>query len=171
MHTYWISTARLCLDVEVHPGNASAAGYGLEGLWALIDQLPRERWPHLVRGDCAYSHEACLLGAEARGLGYLFKVRRTNWVREMIKMIERMETRWQDAGQGWQGVEAQLQLSGWSRSRRVVVARRRLREARSPRARRAWARQSLSLLIYAGVEVSGCEVVDYEYQVLITNLP
>ena len=37
LHTYWISTLRLCLDVEVHPGNAAAASYGLDGLWALID--------------------------------------------------------------------------------------------------------------------------------------
>ncbi len=33
---------------------------------------------------------------------------------------------WVDAGQGWWGVEAELRLHGWSRTRRVVVLRRRL---------------------------------------------
>ena len=172
LHTYWISSLRLCLDVEVHPGNAHAASYGLDGLWALLDPLPKERRPHVVRGDCAYGHEACLVAAESRGQGYLFKVRRTKGAREVIQRLERTrETRWQEAGQGWQGVAAALQLSGWTRERRVVVLRRRLREARSPRARRHWAKQQLSLLIHAGVEISSCEVIDYEYQILITNLP
>ncbi len=171
-HTYWISNLRLCLDVEVHPGNAAAASYGLDGLWALIDQLPKERRPHVVRGDCAYGHEACLLAAEARGQGYLFKVRRTAGARAVIEQLERTaDTRWQEAGQGWHGAEATLQLSGWTCRRRVIVLRRRLREARSPRARRQWARQQLSLLVHAGVEISSCEVIDYEYQILITNLP
>jgi hypothetical protein len=172
LHTYWISTLRLCLDVEVHPGNAHAAGYGLDGLWALIDQLPKPCRPLVVRGDCGYGHEACLLAAESRGQPYLFKLRRTKKARDLIKLIEgTTETRWQEAGQGWTGVEATLQLTGWSRERRVVVLRRRLREARSPRARRQWARQELNLLVAAGVDVSSCEVVDHEYQILVTSLP
>jgi hypothetical protein len=112
LHTYWISTLRLCLDVEVHPGNAHAASYGLDGLWALLDQLPKERRPHLVRGDCAYGQETCLVAAESRKQGYLFKVRRTAGVRAVIKLIERTPgTQWQTAGQDWQGTEATLQLS------------------------------------------------------------
>lgn len=172
LQTYWISTLRLCLDVEVHPGNASAASYGFDGLWALIDQLPKKRRPHVVRGDCAYGYEACLLAAETRAQSYLFKVRRTAGARAVIRALERTgDTCWQEAGQGWHGAEATLQLSGWSCRRRVVVLRRRLRDARSPRARRQWARQELSLLIHAGVEISSCEVIDYEYQILITSLP
>lgn len=172
LHTYWIATLRLCLDVEVQPGHAHAATYGLDGLWALLDGLPKERRPQVVRGDCAYGHEACLVAAEARDQGYLFKVRRTPKARALITVIERtVDARWQDAGQGWTGVEAELQLTGWTRKRRVVVLRRRLREAKSPRARRQCARQALSLLVYAGVEVASCEVVDHEYQILITNLP
>ncbi len=34
---------------------------------------------------------------------------------------------WEDAGQGWEGLEDALTLSGWSRARRVVVLRRKLR--------------------------------------------
>jgi len=35
---------------------------------------------------------------------------------------------WEDAGQGWWGLEAELCLQGWSRARRVVILRRRLPE-------------------------------------------
>jgi hypothetical protein len=33
---------------------------------------------------------------------------------------------WADAGQGWQGKETSLRLSGWSRQRRIVLLRRKL---------------------------------------------
>ena len=33
---------------------------------------------------------------------------------------------WCDAGQGWQGAETRLRLSGWSRARRAIVLRRRV---------------------------------------------
>lgn len=36
------------------------------------------------------------------------------------------ERDWEPAGQGWQGKQAELRLAGWSRSRRVVLLRRRL---------------------------------------------
>jgi len=171
LHTYWISTLRLCLDVETHPGNHSAAGYGLDGLWTLIDELPLQRRPHLVRGDCAYGHETCLLAAEKRGQAYLFKLRRSQGVTRLITQIEReRETRWQDAGQGWVGTEGSLRLQGWSLARRVVILRRRLSQSRSPRARRQTAKQAANLWTHAGLEIAACEVIDYEYQVLVTNL-
>jgi hypothetical protein len=166
LHTYWIAT--LCLDVETQPGNRSAAGYGLDGLWTLLDGLPKERLPHLIRGDCGYGQEKAMAEAQQRSLMYLFKLRRSKGVRGLVETIERTrETRWQDAGQGWQGTEASLRLTGWSKARRVAVLRRRLTQSCSPRARR----QVANLWSLAGFELASCEVVDYEYQVLVTNLP
>ena len=171
LHTYWVAKLRLCLDVEVQPGNASAAKYGLDGLWALLEKMPKERRPHLVRGDCAYGHEGCLLGAEKLGQSYLFKLRCTAGVRAVIKVVEGTRaTCWVEAGQGWQGAEATVRLLGWTRERRVVVLRRRLAAPGSPKGRKSRARHPLSLLLHAGVEIASCEVLDYEYQILITNL-
>lgn len=171
-HTYWVAGLRLCLDVEVRPGREHAAGYGLDGLWAQLERLPRERWPHLIRGDCNYGYEECLVAAETRQLGYLFKVRRTPRAKALIAELERVhDLRWHLVGQGWEATESQLALSGWSRRRRVVVLRRRLRDARGPRAERRRARQELPLLLAAGIEVATCEQLDYEYQVLVSNLP
>src|SRR5438445_10001685 len=36
---------------------------------------------------------------------------------------------WLEAGAGWEGLSSELQLTGWSQARRVVILRRRLREA------------------------------------------
>jgi len=36
------------------------------------------------------------------------------------------DSAWWDAGQGWDGKESELQLTGWTNKRRVVVLRRRL---------------------------------------------
>jgi hypothetical protein len=73
-------------------------------------------------------------GAEQRGVPYLFKLRQTKGV---AKLIARLAVRgdkagWRTAGQGWEGVESHLQLQGWSRSRRVIVLRRKLRERPAP---------------------------------------
>jgi hypothetical protein len=44
------------------------------------------------------------------------------------KLVERLMrgAEWTDAGQGWQGAEAPLRLTGWSCARRAVVLRRRI---------------------------------------------
>lgn len=70
--------------------------------------------------------------------------RRTPRARALIHELEHVhDLRWQRVGQSWEATESQLNLSGWSRPRRVVVVRRRLREARRPRAQRRQARQAL----------------------------
>lgn len=172
-HTYWIATLRLCLDVEVHPGNQSAAGHGFAGLWALIDRLPAHRRPHLLRGDCAYGQEALLSEAELRGLNYLCKLRRTAKARNLVAQLERATTTaWTDAGQGWQGAEGLLRLQGWSQSRRVLVLRRRLNDQRHPRARRRLVReQARHGLLLCAADAAACAPVIYEHQILVTNLP
>ena len=172
-HTYWIATLRLCLDVEVHPGDQSAAGHGFAGLWALIDRLPAERRPHLLRGDCAYGQEALLSEAEARKLNYLFKLRRTAKARELVAALERTTTTaWTDAGQGWQGCESCLRLQGWNRARRVVVLRRRLNDQRHPRARRRLVREQADHALLLNIpDAAACEPIIYEHQILVTSLP
>ena len=116
---------RLVLDVEVAPGNHHRSRRAAPSLWALLDRLGRDRWPRLVRGDKDWGSEGNMASCEAAGLDYLFKLRLTRGAR---RLAERQMARdgWEDAGQGWQGIGAELRLQGWSRSRRVVVLRRRL---------------------------------------------
>ena len=77
------------------------------------------------RGDVAYGSESVLCEAEARDQPYLIKLRVTKNVKALIKTWFR-STAWEEAGQGWEGAEDTLLLSGWSRTRRVIVLRRAL---------------------------------------------
>ena len=64
------------LGVEVAPGNKSHANTTLPGLIELIERLPVEKRPHLVRGDAG--GEPTMAALEARGQPYLFKQRLTH---------------------------------------------------------------------------------------------
>ena len=70
--------------------------------------------------------EKTLSEAENRGIDYLFKLRQTNNVKALIERAFQKDG-WQNAGQGWQGRTESLRLMGWSRSRCVIVLRRRLK--------------------------------------------
>ena len=124
-HTYQMAGLRLMLGVTVAPGNASHANTTLPGLIELIEGLPGAKRPALVRGDCGQGGEPTMAALEARAMHYLFKLRLTKNVK---RYIERMfaTPEWADAGQGWQGREGSIELTGWSRARRIVILRRAL---------------------------------------------
>ncbi|MBV9118854.1 MAG: transposase [Acetobacteraceae bacterium] len=125
-HTYILSGLRLVLRVDVLPGNEHNAAHATENLWELLDRLGRARWPSLLRGDKSWGVEPVMAGAEQRGLPYLFRLRLTKNVRGALERAMR-EADWTDAGQGWQGKETALRLMGWSRQRRIILLRRKLR--------------------------------------------
>ena len=104
------------------PGNRHRSKSAAPSLWALLERLGREHWPRLVRGDKDWGSEGNMASCEGAGLDYLFKLRLTKGAR---RLAERLMARdeWEDAGQGWSGIEAELRLQGWSRTRRVVVLR------------------------------------------------
>lgn len=59
-----------------------------------------------------------MAGAEERQLPYRFKLRQTqNVARTIARLAKNKKAEWQDAGQGGQGVETELQLQGWTRER------------------------------------------------------
>lgn len=113
--------------------------------------------------------------AEQRGVAYPFKLRLTANVK---RMIERLSTQsaWTNAGQGWEAKESTLRLEGWSRQRRVIVSRRRVKGAIGSRdAIRSGSLWAASLSDDHGqqklsfVEV-GANAEVYEYSVLATSL-
>jgi len=93
---------RLVLDVDVVAGNEHTSKHFAPGLWALLDRIPRDLWPSLLRGDCGFGNEPIMREAEQRGLAYLFKLRLTANVK---RMIERLSTQreWANTVQGWAG--------------------------------------------------------------------
>lgn len=136
-HVYQVmvlAAAKLVLNVDVQAGNLTASEYAQPTLWGWLEARERKDWPTFLRGDIAHGNENMMQGAEQRGVPYLFKLRQTKGV---AQLIARLATRgdkagWRTAGQGWEGVESRLQLQGWGRSRRVIVLRRRLRERPAP---------------------------------------
>jgi hypothetical protein len=70
-HTYAMASTRLVLDVDVSPGDEHTSKHSAPSLWALIDRLPRDLWPRLLRGDSGFGNEAVMRQAEGRGLPYL----------------------------------------------------------------------------------------------------
>ena len=162
-HTYSMAGTRLVFDVDVVAGNEHTSKHFTPGLWALLDRIPRDLWPALLRGDCGFGNEPIMREAEQRGLAYLFKLRLTANVK---RMIERLATQreWTNAGQGWQAKESLLRLDGWSRQRRVIILRRRVKGASTMSSNETLGQQTLSF-----VEV-GADADVYEYSVLATSL-
>ena len=66
---------------------------------------------------------------EQRGKSYLLRLRKTANVKRLIeRLFTRQDwTRATEASQGWQATQDSLKLVGWSKARRVVVLRRRVK--------------------------------------------
>jgi hypothetical protein len=158
-HSYFMANTRLALGVEVAPGDQHTGTHVAVGLWQMLDNLPRELWPIFIRGDVSFGSESIMLAAEQRHLHYLTKLRLTKNVKRLIdRLIARGH--WVDAGQGFRGCEATLCLTGWSKSRRVIVLKRPIR------GEILLDDQQLSL---AFIEMED-GIRKYEYQVLVTSL-
>ena len=165
-HTSFIASLRIVLDVEVQAGNQTASSYAQPELWELLDGLPEPSRPAFLRGDCAWGTERAMDGAEQRTIAYLFKLKQTANVKKLIdRMIGKPE--WMDAGQGWQGLESELHLSGWTKKRRVVLLRRSLRQEDAAAAEKK--RKAGKQLILDLPETTH-QGVRYEHAVLVTSL-
>jgi hypothetical protein len=63
-HTYLMASTLLVLDVDAGPGDEHTSKHSAPGLWALIDRLPRDLWPALLRGDSGFGTERVMREAE-----------------------------------------------------------------------------------------------------------
>ena len=165
IHTYWIGNVRMVLDAEVQSGKAHAAKHSLPRLRVLLERLPPEKRPRLVRGDCAFGNETVMEEMETLDQAYLFKLRQSAGVK---RLIERQWSRddWSDAGQGFYAVGAELKLSGWSRARRVIVMRRAVKGSLVADEKTSGKSKQQQNLQFADANQP---VNIWEYAVLITN--
>lgn len=142
----------------------------------LLDELG-DKAPALVRGDCGYGNEDIIDVCEQRDLRYLLRLRRSANVKRLIERLFRREdwTRATEASQGWQAIEDELRLSGWSKVRRVVVLRRRIKNDIAITAKNAAKKRSRHepneqlVLALPHDEVQDNAQV-WEYTVLATNV-
>ena len=74
-HTYLMACTLAILGVQVHAGNEHAAKHTQPGLLKILDHLPPEKKPKLVRGDSAFGNDTLMSAQEARKQPYLFKLK------------------------------------------------------------------------------------------------
>jgi hypothetical protein len=109
---------------------------------------------------------------EQRGLPYLLRLRKTANVKRLIERLFTREgwTRATEASQGWQDIEDELRLSGWSKARRVVVLRRRIKHDIALTSKKRGDKDAGEQLVLA---LPHDEVHDsaqlWEYTVLVSN--
>ena len=103
----------------------------------------------------------------------MLRLRQTANVKRLIERSFAREdwTRATEMSQGWQAIEDSIKLHGWSRARRVVVLRRRLRNdvALTAKRRKADGTQKQLVLALAHDELQD-GVKMWEYTVLVTNV-
>lgn len=162
-HAMLFTAAKLILNVDVQAGNQTASTYGVPTLLGWLDARERKYWPSLVRGDCGHGNEELMGECEQRDLSYVFKLRRSKGVQDLVKQLNRSGAAWRDAGQGWEGMLHQLRLQGWSRTRSVLVTRRRIEKPDE-----APTSGQLSL---PGIVIEQGQGQWYEHSVLVTNWP
>ena len=166
-HTYLMAGLRLVMGVEVKAGNEHSGSHTLSGLLGMLDGLPAHHRPKIVRGDCGFGSDGIMRELEARAQPYLFKLRLSKNVKRHIERLFRVSG-WMDAGQGWEGIDSTLALSGWEDKRRVVVLRRPLHGEMVLAQEDDHGQQLLGF-----IEVdrkAGKRITGYEYAVLVTNL-
>jgi hypothetical protein len=164
-HTYLMAGLRQVLGVEVRAGNEHAAKHSQPGLLKILDDLSSEKKPKLVRGDNAFGNEAMMAALEQRSQPYLFKLKLSKNVKRHIGRVFG-QSGWSDAGQGWEGKDGELALSGWQRARRVVVLRRAL----TGEVMVAGDDHGQQLLAFVEADRKAAKgITGYEYAVLVTN--
>ena len=126
LHTFWVGNLRLVLDVQVSSGKQHASVHAKAALGRLLDDLD-DRRPALVRGDSGYGNEGILLELESRAQPYLLRLRQTANVQRLVAMQFARQDWSRPDNQGCQMVEDRLQLNGWSKKRRVVIVRQRIK--------------------------------------------
>ncbi len=164
-HTYLMAGLRLVLGVEVKAGNEHSGSNSLPGLLQVLDDLPVNRRPKIVRGDRGFGSDTLMRPLEERQQGYVFKLRLSKNVKRLIERLFR-EPNWSDAGQGWEGKDSKLRLSGWEASRRVVALPL---QGEMLITQEETSGQQLLRLIEADRK-NGTQLTGYEYAVLVTNL-
>ena len=166
-HTYLMAGLRLVVGVEVKAGNEHTGSHSLPGLLQVLDGLPVHRRPKIVRGDCGFGSDTLMRPLEERQQGYLFKLKLTKNVKRHIERLFR-ERDWTDAGQGWEGKDGELGLTGWAAPRRVVVLRRPLQGEMLITQEDETGQQFLGFI--EADRKTGKQLTGYEYAVLVTNL-
>ena len=144
-----LGEAHFVLHGWLRSGNTTAGRGVVEFLKEALAKLESSQWIRLVRADSGFFAQELFLYLESVELRYIVVARMTKWLKREAARVEV----WRALDEIYSVGEFQLQLLGWDRSRRFVVVREQLQEAKRSPGRKL-------------IEVPG-----YTFRVLVTNLP
>jgi hypothetical protein len=87
-----VANLRLVLDVVVSPGKKHSAGKARPGLMNILDKLPQQQRPALVRGDCGFGNDPFIIELESCSQPYLFKLKQSVDAETVIQQTAQAHT-------------------------------------------------------------------------------
>lgn len=142
-----LAEAHFVLHAWLRSGNTGAAQGVVAFLQEALALLPEGHGLRLLRADAGFFEEALLSFLEPRGLRYIVVARMTAQVKSRCRQIKD----WQALDADYSVGEFRAALLGWSRERRFVVVRERVRESK------------------AAVGRKRLDVPGYTFRVFVTN--
>ena len=127
-----LAEAPFILHGWLRSGNAGAARGVVPFLQEALALLPEGMWIRCVRADSGFFEEALLSFLEERNLPYLVVARMTSTLKRRCAGIQD----WTLIDEHYAVGEFTAQLFGWSKARRFVVLRERVREGKDAVGRR-----------------------------------
>ena len=122
-----LAEAHFVLHAWLRSGNTGAAQGVVAFLQEALALLPEGYGLRWVRADAGFFAEALLGFLEARGLRYIVVARMTTQVKSRCRQIKF----WRELDADYAVGEFRAALLGWSRERRFVVVRERVRESKA----------------------------------------
>ena len=161
-HTYAMASTRLILDADVCPGDEHTSKHGAPGLWGLIDRC-RATCGRLCSGRPGLRHRGDHAGGGGAGATVSLQTA-ADRERQADDREARLGARMDRRRPGFGVEDRGGRLEGWSRERRTIVFRRRLKGAVGLREKDDGGTPQLAF-----VEIGEATEV-YEYSVLVTSL-
>ena len=122
-----LGEAHFVLHGWLRSGNCGPSRGVVEFLKEALALLGNRRLLRAVRADSGFFDDTLLSFLEERTLDYIAVARITRWIKGEVQSVNQ----WRDLDSVYSVGEFNKQLHGWSRERRFVVVRERLREKSS----------------------------------------
>jgi len=127
-----LAEAHFVLHGWLRSGNCGTARGVVEFLKEALVQLPDSQSIRVVRADSGFFDDKLLEFLEVRELPYIVVARLTSWLKREAARVRD----WRQLDENYAVGEFQLRLSTWTKARRFVVVRERIREQKGAAGRK-----------------------------------
>lgn len=127
-----LAEAHFVLHGWLRSGNCGTARGVVEFLKEALAQLAESQRIRVVRADSGFFDDKLLEFLEARELPYIVVARLTSWLKREAARVKE----WRQLDENYAVGEFQLRLSTWTKARRFVVVREKIREQKGAAGRK-----------------------------------